>query len=49
LILRLIASFAEKSWSEMDGVANGAGEWRIFKSTTFSRGADWEVMLPKIY
>jgi hypothetical protein len=39
LNLKLIASFAGKSWSEMDGDANGAGEWKIFKSIIFSRGA----------
>jgi len=43
-----IASFAGKSWSEMAGVANRAGGWKIFKSTTFSREADWAMMLPRI-
>jgi hypothetical protein len=47
--LKLIVSFAVKFWSEMDGDASSVGEWRIFKSTTFSGGANWEVMLPKIY
>jgi hypothetical protein len=37
LILKLIASFAVKFWSEMDGVASGVGEWKIFKSITFNR------------
>jgi len=37
-----------KSWSEMAGVANIAGEWKIFKSITFSHGADWATMLPRI-
>jgi len=35
-----IASSAAKSWSETAGVANRAGEWKIFKSTIFNRGAD---------
>jgi hypothetical protein len=48
LILKLIASFGLKFWSEMDGVANHVGEWKIFKSITFSRGADWAMTLPKI-
>jgi hypothetical protein len=48
LIQKLIANSAEKSWSEMAGVANGAGEWRVFKSITFSREADVAMMLPKI-
>jgi hypothetical protein len=48
LILKLIASSAVKSWSEMAGVANRAGEWRTFKSITFSREADWAMTLPKI-
>jgi hypothetical protein len=32
----------------MAGVANGAGEWKIFKSITFSHEADWGMMLPRI-
>jgi hypothetical protein len=48
LTLKLIASFAAKSWSGMAGAANGAGAWRIFKSTTFSREADWAMTLPRI-
>jgi len=32
----------------MAGVANGAGEQRVFKSITFSREADWEMMLLRI-
>jgi hypothetical protein len=48
LTRKLIASFAAKSWSEMTGVANRAGEWRIFKSITSSREADWAMMLPRI-
>jgi hypothetical protein len=39
LILKLIANSAVKCWSGMDGVANRAGEWKIFKSITFSGGA----------
>jgi len=39
LILKHIASFAMKSWSEMAGDANRAGGWKIFKSITFGRGA----------
>jgi hypothetical protein len=35
----LIASSAGKSWSEMDGVANLAGVWKVFKFITFSREA----------
>jgi len=45
---KLIASSAVKSWSEMDGVANLAVEWKIFKFTTFSGGADWAMILPRI-
>jgi hypothetical protein len=37
LILKLIASFAGKFWGETAGVANRAGEWKIFKSITFNR------------
>jgi hypothetical protein len=44
LILKLIASFAVKFWSEMAGVANRAGEWKVFKSITLSGGADWATM-----
>jgi hypothetical protein len=33
----------------MAGVANRVGEWKIFKSTTFSGGADWAMTLPKIW
>jgi hypothetical protein len=36
LTLKLIVSSAGKSWSEMDGDVNRAGEWKIFKSITFS-------------
>jgi hypothetical protein len=32
----------------MAGVANRVGEWKIFKSTTFSGGADWAMTRPKI-
>jgi hypothetical protein len=38
--LKLIASSAGKSLSEIAGDANGAGPLRIFKSITFSRGVD---------
>jgi hypothetical protein len=31
--LKVNASSAGKSWSEMAGVANRAGGWRIFKSS----------------
>ena len=41
LALKLIASSATKSWCETAGVANRAGEWRVFKSITSSRGAAW--------
>jgi hypothetical protein len=46
LILKLIASFAVKFWGEMAGVANRAGEWKVFKSITFGRGAGWAMTLP---
>jgi hypothetical protein len=39
LILKLIATFAVKSWREMAGDANRAGEWKIFMSIIFSREA----------
>jgi hypothetical protein len=48
LILRLIASFAVKSWSEMAGDASGAGEWKVFKSITFNRGATLVMTPPRI-
>jgi hypothetical protein len=32
----------------MAGVANGAGEWKTFKSTTFSHEADWAMTLLRI-
>jgi len=48
LILKLIASFAVKFWSEMDGVANRAGAWNIFKLITFRHGAAWVMTLPRI-
>jgi hypothetical protein len=32
----------------MAGDANGAGEWKIFKSTTFSHEVDWTMTLPRI-
>jgi hypothetical protein len=41
LNLKLIASFAGKFWTEMDGVANGAGKWRVFKSIIFNGEAEW--------
>jgi hypothetical protein len=48
LIRKFIASFAVKFWSEMAGDVNGAGEWRAFKSISFSGGADWAMILPRI-
>jgi len=48
LDLAPIDSSAGKSWSEMAGDANGAGEWKIFKSITFSRGADWAMIRLRI-
>ena len=33
----------------MAGVVNRAGEWRIFKSITFSRGVDWAMTLLRIW
>jgi len=48
LILKLIASFAVKFWSETVGVAKVAGAWKIFKSITFSRGADRAMTLLRI-
>ena len=41
LIRKRIASSAAKSWSEMAGVVNRADGWRIYKSITFSCGANW--------
>jgi hypothetical protein len=32
----------------MNGVANGAGAWKIFKSITFNPESDWEMTLPRI-
>ena len=32
----------------MAGVTNRAGEWRIFKSITFSREVDWGMTLSRI-
>jgi hypothetical protein len=37
-----------KSWSEMAGVANRAGEWKIFKSIIFNREVDWAMTRPRI-
>jgi hypothetical protein len=48
LTLKLIASYAWKFWSEMAGGANRAGEWKIFKSITFGRGADWAMIRLRI-
>jgi hypothetical protein len=48
LILKLIGSSAVKSWNEMVGIANRADAQRLFKSTTFSGGADWAMTLPRI-
>jgi hypothetical protein len=48
LILKLIVSCAGKFWSEMDGDANGADGWRIFRSITFNGEADWAMTLLKI-
>jgi hypothetical protein len=36
------------SWSETVGVAKVAGAWKIFKSITFSRGADRAMTLLRI-
>jgi len=44
----IIACFAEKSWSATAGGANRVGEWRIFKSITFSLGANWAMTLLRI-
>jgi len=46
---RLIANSAGKSWSEMAGAANRAGAWRISKSITFVREANWAMTLPKTW
>ena len=43
-----IASSARKFSIEMDGVANRAGGWRIFKSITFCRGVDWAMIRLRI-
>jgi hypothetical protein len=48
LTLELIASYAVKFWSEIDGVVNLAVGWKIFKSITFSRGADLAMTQPRI-
>jgi len=48
LILKRIASSAVKSWNEMAGVANRAGEWKVFKSITFSHEVDWAMTQPRI-
>jgi hypothetical protein len=39
LTLKLIVNFAVKSWVETAGVANHAGEWKIFEFITFRRVA----------
>jgi hypothetical protein len=49
LNLKLIASFAGKFWSEIAGVANGAGAWRVFRFITFSHEADWVMTQPRIW
>jgi hypothetical protein len=43
-----MASSALKFWSEMHGVASRAGEWKIYKSTTFNHEADWAMTRPRI-
>jgi hypothetical protein len=48
LAQKLTASFAVKSLNEMVGGANRADGWKIFKSTTFSGGANWETTPRKI-
>jgi hypothetical protein len=48
LIRKPIAFFAKKSWNEMDGAANRAGAWRIFKSITFNGGTAWVMTQQKI-
>jgi hypothetical protein len=48
LTLNLIASSAVKFWSATAGVANGVGGWKVFKSITSSREADWAMTLPRI-
>jgi len=48
LPLKRIANSAGKFWSATAGVANHAGEWRIFKFITFNGGADWAMTLQKI-
>jgi hypothetical protein len=47
-ILKPIASSAGKSWSETAGAANRAGGWKVFKSITFSGGADLATTRKKI-
>jgi hypothetical protein len=37
-----------KSWSEIDGDANGVVGWKVFKSIIFNGGADWAMTLPRI-
>ena len=47
--MKLTAFSVGKSWTGMAGVANGAGEQRVFKSITFSREADWAMTRMKIW
>jgi hypothetical protein len=46
---KLTASSASKFKSKTAGVANRADEWRIFKSISFGRAADWAMTLPGIF
>jgi len=46
LILKHIVDSAEKSWTVTAGDANGASEWKAFKSITFARAANWVVEPP---
>jgi hypothetical protein len=49
LIPKLIASSVAESGSESAGDANGVGVWKAFKSITFSRGAAWVMIRPRIW
>jgi hypothetical protein len=45
---KFIVNIADKSWSETAGDAIGVGGWKIVKSITFSRGADWAMKRKRI-
>ena len=49
MTLKLIANYVMKSCSEMVGVANRVGVWKVFKSITFRRGAGWLMTQQRIW